>query len=207
MRRGSSAEVGSLQEYIAPFCRCLDCTRADDRFLPLVPAVWCDLFSTPQGCPSGRKCPFAHDKSELVGEAANESVSSAPSSVASSADSSFHSPELSSVSLRSSTLVNTFSPVIERPIPRFVGLLPLGPGACLNHFLKGSCANGRDCLSRHVVNSDDFACGLKPQLGPGFCLNHALSPSGCFNGVNCLNRHALSEDDYVSVRLSHPFSP
>lgn len=84
--------------------------------------------------------------------------------------------------------------------PKFSGLLPLGSGACLNWFLKGSCANGRDCLSRHVVGLDDFACGLKPQLGPGFCLNHALA-GHCLNGPNCLNRHALSEDDYVSVRL------
>lgn len=63
-------------------------------------------------------------------------------------------------------------------------------------MFRGLCLNGQDCLSRHVINTDDVAVGLLPLLGPGACLNHFASI--CANGSACLSRHALAEEDYFS---------
>lgn len=61
----------------------------------------------------------------------------------------------------------------------------LGPNACLNHMLLGSCANSTACLSRHTVGAEDVAAGVLPLLGPGACLTWFLR-GGCANSDACL---------------------
>lgn len=82
-------------------------------------------------------------------------------------------------------------------------LLPLGPNACLNHLLMGSCLNGTACLARHVINTDHHTAGVKPMLGPLACLNWFLGGE-CANGKACLARHALIEEDYVQQAAAAP---
>jgi hypothetical protein len=83
------------------------------------------------------------------------------------------------------------------------GLLPLGSGACLNWFLEGDCLNGDACLSRHALNSEDFAAGVLPLLGPWACLGRHLK-GFCLNGSACKASHRLTESDYPTLESHQP---